>query len=313
MTAPDLAGEVALVTGAARGIGAETCRALAAAGARVVVTARSLADAQAVAGPIPSALALACDVADPRSVEAALAQAARAFATPSILVNNAGVIAPIGRLSEVDPEAFAAAIRTTLAGAAFAARAVLPAMAAAGRGVIVNLSSGAAHRPLEGWSAYCAAKAGLAMLTRAIQLEYGPAGIRAIGLIPGVVDTGMQAEIRASGLNPVSRLAREQLAPASEPAAAIAFLCGRAPRGASGDRGRHPRSAVPESGWAARDCDMIRRRNAMLVEGKVAIVTGASRGIGRAIAVELARHGARVVLNHFEPADVRFGRPRRGR
>jgi NAD(P)-dependent dehydrogenase (short-subunit alcohol dehydrogenase family) len=227
MSAPDLSGEVALVTGAARGIGAETCRALAAAGARVVVTARRLAAAEAVAGPLPGALALACDVSEPRSVETAVARATGALGAPSILVSNAGVIAPIGRLADLDPEAFAAAIRTTLAGAAFAAKAVLPAMEAAGRGVIVTLSSVAARRPLEGWSAYCAAKAGLAMLTRSIDLEYGPAGIRALGFSPGVVDTGMQAEIRASGLNPVSRIPRENLAPVSEPAAAIAFLCGK--------------------------------------------------------------------------------------
>ena len=111
---------------------------------------------------------------------------------------------------------------------AFAARAVLPAMAAAGRGRIINLSSGAAHRPLEGWSAYCAAKAGLAMLTRSLQLEYGEYGIRSFGFSPGVVDTGMQAEIRASGINPVSRLPRESLAPADEPATGIVYLCAAA-------------------------------------------------------------------------------------
>jgi NAD(P)-dependent dehydrogenase (short-subunit alcohol dehydrogenase family) len=226
MSRPDLSGEVAFVTGASRGIGAEVCQALAAAGARVVVTARRLGDAEEVAAGLSGTLALACDVSDPASVGRAVAKAGAAFGSPTVLVNNAGAIAPIGRLADVDPEAFAGSIRTTLAGAAFAAMAVLPAMAAAGRGVVVNLSSGAAHKPLEGWSAYCAAKAGLAMLTRSIDLEYGPLGVRAIGFAPGVVDTGMQAEIRASGINPVSRLKREQLASASEPAAAIAFLCG---------------------------------------------------------------------------------------
>jgi NAD(P)-dependent dehydrogenase (short-subunit alcohol dehydrogenase family) len=105
------------------------------------------------------------------------------------------------------------------------ARAVLPDMLAARRGRIINLSSGAALRPLEGWSAYCAAKAGLAMLTRSLALEYGEAGIRAFGFAPGVVDTDMQAEIRASGINPVSRLPRESLADPSLPARAITFLC----------------------------------------------------------------------------------------
>jgi NAD(P)-dependent dehydrogenase (short-subunit alcohol dehydrogenase family) len=98
-------------------------------------------------------------------------------------------------------------------------------MVAQGGGTIVNISSGAAHRPQEGWSAYCAGKAGLAMLTRSIHLEYGTQGIRIFGFAPGVVDTDMQVAIRASGINPVSKLPRESLAPASEPARAIAWLC----------------------------------------------------------------------------------------
>ncbi|MDQ0395854.1 SDR family NAD(P)-dependent oxidoreductase [Labrys monachus] len=226
----DLTGEIAIVTGAGRGIGAAAAQALAASGARVVVSARRPADAQAVASGIAGgrAIAIGCDVADAGAVDALVAETTRRLGPPSILVNNAGVVSPIGRLDTLDPEAFAAAIRITLVGAAFAARAVLPAMVAAGRGRIINLSSGAAHRPLEGWSAYCAAKAGLAMLTRSLQLEYGERGIRAFGFSPGVVDTGMQAEIRASGINPVSRLPRESLAPADEPAAGIVYLCAAA-------------------------------------------------------------------------------------
>ncbi|WP_448955501.1 SDR family NAD(P)-dependent oxidoreductase [Labrys neptuniae] len=228
MTNPvNLQGEVAIVTGAGRGIGAATARALAAAGAQVVVSARKLADAQAVADGLAEGrgFAAACDVADPRQVADLVAHTVSACGAPTILINNAGLVAPIGRLDTVDPEAFAAAIRTTLVGAAFAAQAILPAMLKAGRGTIINLSSGAAHHAMEGWSAYCAAKAGLAMLTRSLALEYGEQGIRAIGFAPGVVDTGMQAEIRASGINPVSQLPRESLAPAEAPADAIVFLC----------------------------------------------------------------------------------------
>ena len=219
--------DIVIVTGAGRGIGAETARVLAASGARVVVAARRLGDAETVAAGLPAerVLPLACDVADPEAVAAMVAATERRFGGPTALINNAGAVAPIGALHTVDPEAFAGAVRTNLVGAAFCARAVLPGMLRAGRGRIVNLSSGAAHQPLEGWSAYCAAKAGLAMLTRSLALEYGPGGILAFGFAPGVVDTGMQGEIRASGINPVSRLPREALAPASDPAHAIAFLC----------------------------------------------------------------------------------------
>jgi NAD(P)-dependent dehydrogenase (short-subunit alcohol dehydrogenase family) len=223
----NLDGEIAIVTGAGRGIGAAAAIAIAAAGARVAVSSRKLADAQIVAKNLPEgrAVAIACDVGNPSEVAELVSETTRCFGAPTVLINNAGVVAPIGRLDALDPEAFAAAIRTTLVGAAFAARAVLPYMMHAGRGIIINLSSGAAHLPLEGWSAYCAGKAGLAMLTRSIALEYGDQGVRAIGFAPGVVDTGMQAEIRASGLNPVSRLPRQSLASVEEPAKAIAFLC----------------------------------------------------------------------------------------
>jgi len=223
-----LEGEIAIVTGGARGIGAATAVALASAGARVIVTARRQADAEKVAEQIEGGVSLACDVSDPFAIEALVKEVERRLSAPTLLVNNAGVIAPIGRLDAVDPLAFAANINATLTGAALMARAVLPGMLARGRGTIVNLSSGAAHRPLEGWSAYCAAKAGLAMVTKSIALEYAAFGIRVFGFAPGVVDTGMQAEIRASGINPVSQLARSSLADAAVPAKVIALLCGPA-------------------------------------------------------------------------------------
>jgi NAD(P)-dependent dehydrogenase (short-subunit alcohol dehydrogenase family) len=223
----DLDGEIAIVTGAGRGIGAATARALSKYGARVAVATRRRADAESIMRDLPAgrALAVACDVAEPAQIDELVAETTRRLGAPTLLINNAGVIAPIGPLHTLEPESFAAAIRTTLVGAAFAARAVLPHMVRAGRGVIVNLSSGAAHRPLEGWTAYCAGKAGLAMLTRSLALEYGEQGVRVVGFAPGLVDTGMQAEIRASGINAVSRLPRESLGSTEEPAEAIAFLC----------------------------------------------------------------------------------------
>jgi NAD(P)-dependent dehydrogenase (short-subunit alcohol dehydrogenase family) len=89
-----------------------------------------------------------------------------------ILVNNAGIIEPIGTLVQSDPAAWARSIEVNLVGAYHTARATLPRMLEACKGTVINISSGAAHRPLEGWSAYCSAKAGLAMLTNAIALEH---------------------------------------------------------------------------------------------------------------------------------------------
>jgi len=98
-------------------------------------------------------------------------------------------------------------------------------MIANGGGTIVNVSSGAGIRPLEGWSAYCSGKAGLVMLTRAIALENPSNGIRVFGFQPGTTDTDMQVAIRASGINMVSKIPRENLTPVAHPAAAIVYLC----------------------------------------------------------------------------------------
>jgi 3-oxoacyl-[acyl-carrier protein] reductase len=225
----ELAGKLAIVTGGSRGIGAAAGAALARAGAAVALLAR---DATAAAGAAEAivaaggrAIGIGCDVAEYASVEAAVAEAERRFGPPDILVNNAGVIEPIGPLAQSDPANWRRNIEVNLIGAYHALRAVLPYLLRRGSGAIVNLSSGAAHRPLEGWSAYCSAKAGLAMLTEAAARETAGSGIRVFGLSPGTVDTGMQGKIRASGINRVSRIPRAELAPVAHPAAAILYLC----------------------------------------------------------------------------------------
>jgi len=216
-----LSGKTALVTGGGRGIGLATVRALAEAGATVHFTARTdagIAEALHDLGPL-AATGHPADMTDDRAMAALLG---RDF---DILVNNAAIIAPIGRILDVAPADWARNIATNLSAVFHATQGALRHMVAAGGGTIINISSGAAHRPQEGWSAYCAGKAGLAMLTRSTHLEYGAAGIRVFGFAPGVVDTAMQGQIRASGLNPVSQLARTSLAPAADPARVIAWLC----------------------------------------------------------------------------------------
>jgi NAD(P)-dependent dehydrogenase (short-subunit alcohol dehydrogenase family) len=218
---------VALVTGAARGNGRAAALELARRGATVVAGVRRPGSEGGLVDELralaPGSLVVACDVANYAEVEGAVAAAA-ALGRLDILVNNAGVIEPIGTLDTVDPARWAENITVNLVGAMHGCRAALPLLLERG-GAIVNVSSGAASRPLEGWSAYCAGKAGLAMLTRSLQLEFGARGVRAFGLRPGVVDTGMQVTIRASGVNEVSRLPRESLAGTEGPARAIAYLC----------------------------------------------------------------------------------------
>jgi 3-oxoacyl-[acyl-carrier protein] reductase len=229
----DLAGKVAIVTGGSRGIGAAAAAALGMAGASVVLVGRDRRAAERAADAITSsggdAYGEGCDVADFPSVEKVVADTERRFGPPDILVNNAGVIEPIGPLASSDPAAWRRNIEINLIGAYNVIRATLPRMLHVGGGTIINVSSGAAHRPLEGWAAYCSGKAGLAMLTNAIALETVRSGIiRVFGLSPGVIDTDMQGQIRASGINRISRIPRAELAPAQHPAQAVVYLCSEA-------------------------------------------------------------------------------------
>ena len=234
-----LAGKVALVTGASRGIGAAIARQLALAGAAVALAARRPEVCRTVADAVTAdsgaqTLAIGCDVADADQVAGMLAQVRSAFGRLDILVNNAGVIEPIRTLADADPAAWRRNIEINLVGPFLVTRAALPLLRDTA-GLIINISSGAAHRPLDGWSAYCAGKAGLAMLTRSLALELGDSGVRVVGVRPGVVDTEMQGQIRTSGINPVSRLKRSELAPADEPARFVLWLCSGGADGLNGE------------------------------------------------------------------------------
>jgi NAD(P)-dependent dehydrogenase (short-subunit alcohol dehydrogenase family) len=221
-----LNGKIALVTGASRGLGEGAARALAKEGAAVMLLARDGALVQKVAQEIGGgAAALACDVSDYAAVERAVSATRTRFGGLDILVNNAGVIDPISDIASSDPATWARNIQINLVGAYNVVRAALDGMLAAGGGTIVNVSSGAAHRPLEGWSAYCASKAGLAMLTRSIKLETGGRGIRIFGFSPGTIDTDMQVKIRASGLNQVSQIPRGNLSPVEHAVRGLLYLC----------------------------------------------------------------------------------------
>ena len=225
---PDLTGEVVVVTGSSRGIGAATALELARQGAKVVLAARSKAQVEAVAETIRAeggeALACGCDVSSFEAVQTLRASALERYETITGLVNNAGVVEPIARLEASDPTLWAQAITINLVGAYNTTRALLSLFYEQDKGVIVNLSSGAAFTPLEGWSAYCSSKAGLAMLTRALALEAAEKNVFAYGFAPGLVDTDMQAQIRASGINRVSQVAQSSLSQPQQIAKAVAWL-----------------------------------------------------------------------------------------
>lgn len=225
-------GKVVVITGASRGIGAAAAQVFADAGARVALLARSLPEITVLASRIgPAAMALRCDVAVWADVEAALGEVARRFGRLDVLINNAGMIDPIARLEVADPALWGQGVDVNLKGVFHGIRAALPLMKAGGGGTIITVSSGAARNAYEGWSSYCASKAGALMLTQALHLEEGAQGIRALGLSPGTVATGMQVKIKASGLNPVSQLDPAVHVPADWPARALLWMCSPAADG----------------------------------------------------------------------------------
>ena len=225
----DLSGKTAFVTGASRGIGADTARVLHAAGAKVALIARSSDAIDSLAHELgDGAISVTADVGDWASMTAAVAQTETALGSIDIAINNAGVVEPISHLASADPDDWGAVIDINLKGVFYGMRATVPGMIARGGGTVLTISSGAAHGPVEAWSHYCASKAGAAMLTRCLDKENRQHGIRAMGLSPGTVATQMQKEIKASGINPISKLDWSDHVPAVWPAKTLLWMCTQA-------------------------------------------------------------------------------------
>jgi NAD(P)-dependent dehydrogenase (short-subunit alcohol dehydrogenase family) len=212
-----------LITGASRGIGEATARLFAQKGHRVALLAQSVAAIESLANEI-GGLATPCDVADESAVRQAVHQAATEFGGIGIIINNAGILEPAVRILDTKPSDWTRNIEVNLFGPFYVLRHGVPFLPK--DGVVINVSSGAAANPLVGWSAYCASKAGLSILTRVLAVEESDArGIRVYGFLPGIVDTDMQAFNRANRINEVGHLKREVLRPVTEPAQIMYFLC----------------------------------------------------------------------------------------
>jgi len=222
----NLNGKTVLITGASRGIGEAAAQTFIEAGANVMLTARDLSKLKTIKKDLGDrAEFFAGDISNPHFVNELVDFCFQHFGALDILINNAGTILPIGRIHEISPAEWSNVIDTNLKSVFYTVNAVLPKMIEKREGTILNVSSGAAHNPLEAWSHYCSSKAGAAMLTKCLHNEYFQYGIRSMGLSPGTVATQMQAEIKESGINQVSKLDWSVHIPADWPARALLWMC----------------------------------------------------------------------------------------
>lgn len=218
---PDLSGKTVLVTGAGRGIGAVLTGLLVKSGASVLAGVLSEAHPD-WASHLAGADVFKLDVTNQKSVDDAIA---RVTGELDVLINNAGIINPIGHVETIDSDAFAQTFDVNVVGPHRMIKAALPKLGAS-KGAIVNAGTGAATTPMEGWAAYCSSKAGTRMLTQMCAMEFADRGVQSffIGIPP--TDTEMQGEIRDAGLNPISKIARGDLVDPVVPASVMAWLCG---------------------------------------------------------------------------------------
>ena len=219
-----LAGRVALVTGAGRGIGQGIAKEMARAGARVVVAELDVEVGQRAAQELQSggleATFVETDVADPVSAARAVEFAVEHHGKLDILVNNAG-ITTFKDMFEVTPDDWDRLMGIDLRGLFFTSQAAARVMKAAGSGVILHISSNHALATLPHTEIYAAAKGGVNAMTRAMALSLGPCGIRVLSLSPGFTDTphyrhwlaergAAETERAVNALHPAGRIGTPQ-------------------------------------------------------------------------------------------------------
>ena len=230
-----LDGKVAVVTGAASGIGRAPAERLARDGARVVVSDVSVDAGEAVAEAIRAAGGEArfvrCDVSDPDACEALVAATADAFGGLDFACNNAGIEGTLAETAEYPLESWRRVIDVNLTGVWYCMRAEIPRMLARGGGSIVNMASILGTVGFANASAYTAAKHGVLGLTKCAALEYGARGIRVNAVCPAFIETPMvmerglevgthpELQAQVAELHPVGRMGRPE-----EIAAAVSFL-----------------------------------------------------------------------------------------
>jgi 3-oxoacyl-[acyl-carrier protein] reductase len=249
----EMTGVTAIVTGAGAGIGQAIALELAECGAAVAILDRDVnsaaATADIIAGSGGQGLAVEADVADSASINAAVSLIKRDLGTPTVVVNNAGILDDFLPVLDTSEELWDRVLSVNLKGMFLMARATLPLMIAGGAGVFVNIASGAGLVAGMGGTAYTSSKHGVIGLTKQMASDYGSAGIRANAICPGSIDTELSREFLKD--NPdveavVKAVPSGRQGQASEIAKLAAFL-------ASPDSAFMTGAAVPiDGGWTVR-------------------------------------------------------------
>jgi NAD(P)-dependent dehydrogenase (short-subunit alcohol dehydrogenase family) len=213
-------GKVAFITGAGSGIGRATAVAFAAEGARVAILDRSaeaLRDTEAAVRKVGGeVLTIACDVAEPEQVEAAVARTVEAFGRLDIAFNNAGVENKASPVAEIELDEWDRILDINLRGTFVCMKHELAQMVRQGSGVVINTSSGAGIRGVAGGAAYAASKHAIIGLTKSAALDYAKSNIRVNAVLPGNIETPMMDRFtggdiqKAIDLEPVGRLGKPE-------------------------------------------------------------------------------------------------------
>jgi NAD(P)-dependent dehydrogenase (short-subunit alcohol dehydrogenase family) len=197
-----LTGQVAMVTGGGRGLGRSIAQTLAQAGATVALIARSTAQLAETVALVEQkggqALAFPVDVTDQEAVQRTVAEVEQQLGAVDLLINNAGVVTPLGPIWEVDPDEWWRSLDINLRGSFLCARAVLPGMITRRRGRILNMASGAGLNAIAYGSAYVVSKTALIRFTENLAAETREYGISAFAIEPGTSRTAMSEYLYSS-------------------------------------------------------------------------------------------------------------------